>query len=371
MTEIEEKKVEENSCDFKYVEGPIIVYKAFDKDFCCHGKQYEIGKSYHTDGDVRSLSEGFHGFIRATDAIMIYKSEVCSRFAVVELSGTVGKYSDDFYSASDMKIIEEIDLPGLMNIVSLASKYRKIKLATRDRYFFSFDYAIKENDTLPLTLSNKKIYVNGRNSWLSLTGEGCEVMLDEGSVVSSMGLSQKISSIAVEAKVMISGGFSRLESYGERANLCNMGNFNKMFVAGDSTLLLNSGNSCSLVSTGKDINISDYGFGTFIAFSGGDASLFAAGKAAHILSTGDNSHIVVTGDDAFVDCFGKNTVIAVIGKRCVVRTKDWTDVTFVGVQADFGKSCKKTKQSVTSIVHSLDPGKWYVLNDGNFEEYKG
>ena len=114
MTEIEEKKVEDNSCDFKYVEGPIIVYKAFDKDFCCHGKQYEIGKSYHTDGDVRSLSEGFHGFIRATDAIMIYKSEVCSRFAVVEFSGTVIKYDDNLYEASDMKIISEIDLFGLM-----------------------------------------------------------------------------------------------------------------------------------------------------------------------------------------------------------------------------------------------------------------
>ena len=161
MTEVEENKVEEKSCDFKYVEGPIIVYKAFDKDFCCHGKQYEIGKSYHTDGDVGSLGKGFYGFTRASDAIMIYKSEVCSRFAVVELSGTVGKYSDDFYSASDMKIIEEIDLPGLMNIVSLASKYRKIKLAKRDQYFFSFDYAIKENDALPLTLNNKKIYVKG------------------------------------------------------------------------------------------------------------------------------------------------------------------------------------------------------------------
>ena len=34
--------MEENSCGFKYVEGPIVVYKSFDKDFCCHEKLYSM-----------------------------------------------------------------------------------------------------------------------------------------------------------------------------------------------------------------------------------------------------------------------------------------------------------------------------------------
>ena len=57
--------MEENSCGFKYVEGPIVVYKSFDKDFCCHGKQYEVGQSYNADVDVKSLSKGFLWFYQA------------------------------------------------------------------------------------------------------------------------------------------------------------------------------------------------------------------------------------------------------------------------------------------------------------------
>ena len=55
--------MKDNSKEFEYIEGPIVAYKAFDKDFCCHGKQYEVGQSYNADVDVKSLSKGFYGFI--------------------------------------------------------------------------------------------------------------------------------------------------------------------------------------------------------------------------------------------------------------------------------------------------------------------
>ena len=363
--------MEENNCGFKYVEGPIVVYKGFDKDFCCHGKQYEVGKSYHTDGDVKSLCEAFYGFIHATETIVTYKPNDTMRFAVVELSGTVIKRDDNFYMATDMTIIREIDLPQLMNSVSYALKSRNVKIVARGRFFFEADYVIRDHDMIPLTVKDKKIYVNGRNSMLASMDGGCEILFDEGSVVSGMGVSQKIISIAIEAKIMSSGDVSHVESYGERTKICNMGDLSQMFVSGNDTCLLNSGNGCSIISTGKDINISDCGFDTFIASSGENASITASGDNAHILSTGDNAHIAVTGDDAFVNCLGKNTVISIIGKGCVVTAKDWKDVTFVGVHADLAQLSAKGYTSVTSFnPNTSGSEKWRFMNDGKIEESK-
>ena len=363
--------MKENNCGFKYIEGPVIVYKGFDKDFCFLGKQYEVGKSYHTDGDVKSLCEAFYGFIHATETIVTYKPNDTMRFAVVELSGTVIKRDDNFYMATDMTIIREIDLPQLMNSVSYALKSRNVKIVARDRFFFEADYVIRDQDMTPLTVKDKKIYVNGRNSMLASMDGGCEILFDEGSVVSGMGVSQKIISIAIEAKIMSSGDVSHIESYGERTQICNMGDLSQMFIAGNDTCVLNNGHSCSIISTGKDINISDCGFDTFIASSGENASITASGDNAHILSTGDNAHIAVTGDDAFVNCFGKNTVISIIGKGCVVTAKDWKDVTFVGVHADLAQLSAKGYTSVTSFnSNSSESVKWRFMNDGKVEESK-
>ena len=363
--------MEDNSCGFKYVEGPIVVYKGFDKDFCFLGKQYEVGKSYHTDGDVKSLCEAFYGFIHATETIVTYKPNDTMRFAVVELSGTVIKRDDNFYMATDMTIIREIDLPGLMKRVSCALESRNIELVRRHKYFFEPDYVIRDHNMIPLTLKDKKIYVNGRNSMLASMGGGCEVLFDEGSVVSGMGVSQKIISIAIEAKIMSSGDVSHIESYGERTQICNMGDLSQMSVAGNDTCLLNSGNGCSIISTGKDINMSDCGFDTFIASSGENASITASGNNAHILSTGDNAHIAVTGDDAFVNCLGKNTVISIIGKGCVVTAKDWTNVTFVGVHADLAQLSAKGYTSITSFnPNTSGADNWRFMNNGEIEESK-
>lgn len=371
MTEIEEKNVNENPIGFKYVEGPIVVYKSFDKDFRCHGKQYEVGKSYHTDGDVKDLSEAFYGFIKSTGAIMTYDPYECTRFAVVELSGTVIKRGDNFYMASDMKIIREIDWSDFITRVSYALKSRKIELVTRRKYFFEPDYVIKDNEVTPFTFKDKKIYVNGKNSMLSSMGGGCEVLYDEGSIVSGMGVSQKIISIAIEAKIMSSGDVSHIDSYGERAQICNMGDYSKMFVTGDSTYLANSGLGCSIISTGKNNYISDCCHGTLVVSSGENATISVTSNETQVLSTGDNARIIVTGDDCYVTCCGKNTVISVIGEKCTVRAKDWANVTFVGVKTDLEQLSEGTYKSVTYFAGNASDSKtWRFMNDGNIEENK-
>ena len=88
----------------------MIGYKAFKSDFTCHGFQYEVGKTYEFDGDIKLCSAGFHFFENIADCFNYYSGER-TRFAKVESLGAVVKSDFDSKCVTDkIKIIEEISI---------------------------------------------------------------------------------------------------------------------------------------------------------------------------------------------------------------------------------------------------------------------
>ena len=92
-------------------QNKIIAYKGFDKDLKCRGFQYEVGKTYKHDGDVKCCNSGFHACENPLD-VLEYYNDFDSRYCKVEQSGVFSK-NEDKTASSEIKIVSEIGFVGL------------------------------------------------------------------------------------------------------------------------------------------------------------------------------------------------------------------------------------------------------------------
>jgi hypothetical protein len=89
-------------------------FKGFDKDLKCRGFQYEIGKDYEQEGEVKCCKRGFH-FCEDPFDVFRYYSPSDSRYCEVEGGGIVDQANEDCKVAtSHIHISAEIGLNGLI-----------------------------------------------------------------------------------------------------------------------------------------------------------------------------------------------------------------------------------------------------------------
>lgn len=93
----------------------IKAYKGFKKDMTCRDFQFEEGKEYVYDGEVKVCKSGFHACERPLDCFDYYSPEE-SVYHEVELSDDISKSSDDTnVAAKKIKIGARLDIAGLVN----------------------------------------------------------------------------------------------------------------------------------------------------------------------------------------------------------------------------------------------------------------
>ena len=97
----------------------IKTYKGFDKDMTCRGFQYEVGKEYEHQGEVKACESGFHACENPFDVLGFYPP--CDgkgnlrRYCEVEQRGELDRSENDKVCSSRLRIIAEIGLNGLIN----------------------------------------------------------------------------------------------------------------------------------------------------------------------------------------------------------------------------------------------------------------
>ena len=105
--------------------GELRAFKAFHNDWTCTNDfHYEVGKTFHQDGEIKCCLNGFHACTNPLDVFNYYYGKLEElRFAEVELSGEMDFDDDDSkVSASDIRIVRELKVQELFDIYNEMEK---------------------------------------------------------------------------------------------------------------------------------------------------------------------------------------------------------------------------------------------------------
>ena len=206
-------------------ENLITSYKAFDKNMKCRGFQYEVGKEYEMDGEIKCCNRGFHA-CKSPIEVWDYYDMLNSRFAEVEQSGKIDKEEKSTkVCSSHIKIKAELKLADIINVgvewLKDITSPSKIKM----------DEALNDNGDI-----NKKIASSGSSAQIGSSGYYAQIGSSGGSAqIGSSGYSAKIGSSGDYAQIGSSGDYAQIGSSGYSAQINSTGEDSVIMCAGNSS----------------------------------------------------------------------------------------------------------------------------------------
>ena len=313
-------------------ENVIKSYKGFDKDMQCRGFQYEVGKEYNMDGEIKCCNRGFHA-CKSPLEVWDYYDMLNSRFAEVEQSGNIDEEEKSTkICSSRIKIKAELKLADIINICV---------------------------EWLKDITSPSKVKADG-----ALNDNG-----DRRKQIGSSGDSAKIGSSGDSAKIGSSGYYAQIGSSGYYAQIGSSGDSAKIGSSGDSAKIGSSGYSAQIGSSGDYAKIGSSGDSAQIGSSGDSAQIGSSGYYAKIGSSGDSAKIGSSGDYAKIDSTGEDSVIMCAGRNSRAKAKVGSWITL----AEWKWSDEKNHVPVCVKTEYVDgenikADTWYQLKNGNFVE---
>ena len=284
----------------------ITSYKGFDKNMQCRGFQYEVGKEYEMDGEIKCCNRGFHA-CKSPLEVWDYYDILNSRYAEVEQSGKIdAEENTTKVCSSRIKIKAELKLADIINIGV---------------------------EWLKDITSPSKVKTYGE-----LNDNG-----DRRKQIGSSGYSAQIGSSGYSAQIGSSGDSAQIGSSGYSAKIGSSGDYAKIGSSGDSAKIGSSGYSAKIGSSG------DY------------AKIGSSGDYAQIGSSGDYAKIDSTGEDSVIMCAGNNSKAkAKIGSWITLAEWKWSDEKKRDVPV-----CVKTEYV---DGENIKADTWYQLKNGKFVE---
>ena len=260
-------------------------YKGFDKNLKCRDFQYEIGKEYEMDGEIRVCKRGFHA-CESPFEVFDHYSMIGSRFCEVEQDGNISKEDRGTkICSSKIKIKAELKLADMINLgvewLKEITSPEKIKTS------------IKDNSS-------------GNYAKIGSSGNGA-----------------KIGSSGDDAKIGSSGNYAKIGSSGYDAKIGSSGDDAKIGSSGNYAKIGSSGNYAKIGSSGDDAQIGSSGYDAQIGSSGDDAQIGSSGNYAKIGSSGNGAKIDSTGEGCVIMCAGINSV-AKASKGSWITLSEWS-----------------------------------------------
>ena len=198
-------------------------YKGFDKNLKCRDFQYEIGKEYEMDGEIKVCSRGFHACESPLE-VFDYYPMIGSRFCEVEQDGNISKEDRGTkICSSKIKIKAELKLADMINLgvewLKEITSPEKIKTS------------IKDNSS----------------------GDDAQI--------GSSGYGAKIGSSGNYAQIGSSGNYAKIGSSGDDAKIGSSGDDAKIDSTGEGCVIMCAGiNSVAKASKGSWITLSEWSY---------------------------------------------------------------------------------------------------------------
>ena len=305
-------------------EKVITSYKAFDKNMQCRGFQYEVGKEYEMDGEIKCCERGFHA-CKSPMEVWDHYDMLSSRFAEVEQSGKIdGEGNSTKVCSSCIKIKAELKLADI------------IKVGV---------------EWLKDITSTSKVKADG-----VLNDNG-----DRRKQIGSSGYSAQIGSSGNSAQIGSSGNSAKIGSSGNSAKIGSSGNSAKIGSSGNYAQIGSSGNSAQIGSSGNYAQIGSSGNSAQIGSSGYSAQICSSGDYAQIGSSGDYAQIDSTGEDSVIMCAGNSSIVkAKAGSWITLSEWEWNDE-----KNRYVPVCVKTEYV---DGNNIKADTWYQLKNGEFVE---
>ena len=196
-------------------ENVITSYKAFDKNMQCRGFQYEVGKEYEMDGEIKCCNRGFHA-CKSPMEVWDYYDMLNSRYAEVEQSGKIEKEENSTkVCSSRIKIKAELKLADIINIgvewLKDITSPSKVKA----------DGVLNDN-------GNRRKQIGSSGNYAQ---------------IGSSGNSAKIGSSGNYAQIGSSGNYAKIGSSGNYAKIGSSGNYAQIGSTGEDSVIMCAGNS--------------------------------------------------------------------------------------------------------------------------------
>ena len=314
-------------------EKKIIAYKGFAKDLKCRGFQYEVGKEYEMDGDIKCCERGFHACESPLEVFDHYDM-ITSRFAKVEQSGDIDKEENTTkVCSSKIKIKAELNLA---DIVKLGVEWIK-------------------DVTSPSKLK-KETDLNDNGGYSAQIG--------------SSGDSAQIGSSGDSAQIGSSGDSAKIGSSGDSAKIGSSGYSAKIGSSGYSAKIGSSGDYAKIGSSGYYAKIGSSGYSAQIGSSGDYAQIGSSGDYAQIGSSGDSAKIGSSGYSAQIESTGNHSVVMAAGNNSIAKAKIGSWITLAEwdcINGVWTPICVKTEKVDGERIKA---DTFYKLVNGEFKEFE-
>ena len=180
-------------------------YKAFDKNMRCRDFQYEVGKEYEMDGEIKCCNRGYHACKNPLE-VWDYYDMLNSRFAEVEQSGKIDEEGNSTkVCSSHIKIKAELKLA---DIIKVGVEWLK-DITSPSK--FKTDGALNDNGD-----RRKQIGSSGYSAQIGSSGDYVQI--------GSSGYSAKIGSSGDYVQIGSSGDYAKIDSTGEDSVIMCAGN---------------------------------------------------------------------------------------------------------------------------------------------------